>query len=92
MKNRTYRFFTGDPLYPFGHGLSYTTFTDRNLNSTTDISVEVQNTGTRAGEDVVQLYVNHALANFERVSLRPKERKTVHFPKASGEITIGAPK
>lgn len=92
MKNRTYRFFTGDPLYPFGHGLSYTTFTYRNLNSTTDISIEVQNTGTRAGEDVVQLYVNHALANFERISLRPKERKTVHFPKATGEITIGAPK
>jgi len=89
MKGRTYRFFTGDPLYPFGHGLSYTTFAYRNLKSTTDISVEVENTGATAGEEVVQLYANHALANFQRISLRPKERKTVHFPKASGKITIG---
>jgi beta-glucosidase len=86
MKGRTYRFFTGQPLYPFGHGLSYTTFAYHNLKSD---SVEVENTGTRAGEEVVQIYVNHALANFQRVSLRPKERKTVHFPKATGEITIG---
>jgi beta-glucosidase len=86
MKGRTYRFFTGQPLFPFGHGLSYTTFAYRNLKPD---SVEVENTGTRAGEEVVQLYVNHALANFQRISLRPKERRTVHFPKATGEITIG---
>jgi len=86
MKGRTYRFFTGQPLYPFGHGLSYTTFAYRNLKPD---SVEVENTGTRAGEEVVQIYINHALANFQRVSLRPKERKTVHFPKTTGEITIG---
>ena len=89
MKGRTYRFFTGDPLFPFGHGLSYTTFAYRNLKSGPDITVEVQNTGTRAGEEVVQLYVNHALANFQRVALRPNERKTVRFPMAVGEITIG---
>jgi beta-glucosidase len=86
MKGRTYRFFTGQPLFPFGHGLSYTTFVYRNL---TPDSVEVENTGTRSGEEVVQIYVNHALANFQRISLRPKERRTVHFPKATGEITIG---
>ncbi len=89
MKGRTYRFFTGQPLYPFGHGLSYTTFAYRNLKSTPDISVEVENTGRIAGEEVVQLYVNRALASFQRISLRPKERKTVHFPKASGDIAIG---
>jgi beta-glucosidase len=86
MKGRTYRFFTGQPLYPFGHGLSYTTFAYRNLKSD---SVEVENTGAIAGEEVVQIYVNHSLANFERVFLRPKEHKTVHFPKTAGEITIG---
>ena len=89
MKGRTYRFFTGQPLYPFGYGLSYTSFAYRNLRSGPDITVEVQNTGTRAGEEVVQLYVNHALVNFDRIALRPKERKTVHFPKVTGEITIG---
>jgi beta-glucosidase len=87
MKGRTYRFFTGQPLYPFGHGLSYTTFAYRNLKP--DISVEVENTGRIAGEEVVQLYVNHSLAGFTRIALRPKERKTIHFPKAAGEITVG---
>ena len=89
MKGRTYRFFKGDPLFPFGHGLSYTTFAYRNLKATTDISVEVENTGRTAGEEVVQIYVNKSLANFQRIALRPKERKTIHFPKATGEITIG---
>ena len=89
MKGRTYRFFTGQPLYPFGYGLSYTTFAYRNLKSD---SVEVENTGRTAGEDVVQIYVNHSLANFQRVTLRPKERKTVHFPKAAGEINVQGPK
>jgi len=88
MKNRTYRFFTGEPLYPFGYGLSYTTFAYRNLRvMQTKVSVEVENTGTRAGEEVVQLYVQRAtsgapirsLEGFRRVSLRPKERKTVEF-------------
>jgi beta-glucosidase len=86
MKGRTYRFFKGDPLYPFGHGLSYTTFAYSNLKSD---SVEVENTGRTAGEEVVQIYVNNSLANFQRIALRPKERKTVYFPKATGEITIG---
>ncbi|MDG4765443.1 glycoside hydrolase family 3 C-terminal domain-containing protein [Solwaraspora sp. WMMD406] len=61
----TYLYFRGDPLYPFGHGLSYTTFDYRDLRlsaATTDadglveVSVTVRNTGTRAGTEVVQLY------------------------------------
>ena len=64
MKGRTYRFFEGEPLFPFGHGLSYTTFAYRNLSlpqSSTagrdvPLRVEVENTGDVAGEEVVEVY------------------------------------
>jgi len=65
MTNRTYRYFTGTPLYPFGYGLSYTRFSysglavDRvQITASDDIeaSVTVTNTGQRAGDEVVQLY------------------------------------
>jgi len=92
MKGRTYRYFKGDPLYPFGYGLSYTTFTYRNLRapqearagSPVKVSVEVENSGKRDGEEVVQLYVDHPgvvreLLGFERVPLRAGEKKTVEF-------------
>ena len=66
MHGRTYRYFDGEPLYAFGHGLSYTTFTygdlrvDRTEAAASDairISMTVRNTGARAGDDVPQLYV-----------------------------------
>lgn len=67
MENRTYRYFKGKVLYPFGYGLSYTTFRYGNLTSadcvaTTDsleVRVEVTNTGLIKGDEVVQLYVKH---------------------------------
>jgi|GEM_PF-585168 len=69
---RTYRYFTGEPLYPFGYGLSYTTFAYGNLSvvpsaiSTADdtirVTAEVTNTGRRAGEEVAQLYVSGPFA------------------------------
>jgi beta-glucosidase len=66
MKGRTYRYFTGEPLYPFGYGLSYTTFAYRNLRRPKKIapdqpiviSAEVENTGAVAGEEVAQLYIS----------------------------------
>ncbi len=95
---RTYMYFKGEPLYPFGHGLSYTTFSYSNLRtaavhrsptSPVTISVDVKNTGRRAGEEVVQLYVRHLdskverplkeLKGFTRVALRPGEMKTVQL-------------
>jgi beta-glucosidase len=67
MTGRTYRYFMGDPLYPFGYGLSYTTFSYSGLktpsslakNKKLTVSVTVKNTGKRDGEEVVELYVSH---------------------------------
>jgi beta-glucosidase len=96
---RTYMYFKGEPLYPFGFGLSYTTFQYANLKTgspklggdgSTIVSVDVTNTGGRAGDAVVQLYVKHIrskverpqeeLKGFNRVSLQPGETKTVAIP------------
>ncbi len=95
MKGRTYRFFDGEPLFPFGYGLSYTTFAYRDLRvpaqakagDEVKIDVEVQNTGRKNGENVVQLYLEstaktapiRSLEGFQRIALRPKERKRVQF-------------
>jgi beta-glucosidase len=67
MKGRTYRYFEGEPLYPFGFGLSYTTFTYSNLKFKKSVkadkpvlvSVDVQNTGNMDGGEVAQLYIRH---------------------------------
>ncbi|HEX3251665.1 MAG TPA: glycoside hydrolase family 3 C-terminal domain-containing protein [Pyrinomonadaceae bacterium] len=95
---RTYMYFRETPLYPFGYGLSYTTFAYRDLKTTApslsttgriDISFRVKNTGSRAGDEVVQLYVRHLnssvarplkeLKDFARIHLAPQEEKTVHL-------------
>jgi beta-glucosidase len=89
---------TGQPLFPFGFGLSYTTFEYSNLsiespeiaaNSSTIVRCRVKNTGTRAGDEVVQLYVRDLvasvarpvmqLAGFDRVSLQPGESREMSF-------------
>jgi beta-glucosidase len=96
---RTYMYFKGEPLYPFGFGLSYTTFKFSNLrpsapslskDGSVNVSVDVTNTGSRAGDAVAQMYVHHigikveepdkALKGFARVSLAPGETKTVTLP------------
>jgi beta-glucosidase len=67
MRNRTYRYFTGKPLYPFGYGLSYTTFSYTNLSLPTSAvtagqpltaDVTVTNTGKLAGDEVAELYLS----------------------------------
>ncbi len=92
MENRTYKYYTGTPLYPFGHGLSYTTFEYTDLTAVpkkngANFTVKVKNTGDRAGEEVVMIYCHEKnapvrvpikkLIAFERVSLRPDEEKVV---------------
>lgn len=67
MANRTYRYFTGEPLYPFGYGLSFTEFvyeaielsaSEIKVGASVEVSVTVKNTGKMAGDEVVQLYVS----------------------------------
>ena len=82
---RTYTYFKGEPLYPFGYGLSYTTFRYSNLHfHSGTVSLQVTNTGKRAGDEVVQVYARHAglkqLRGFERVSLKRDETRTVEMP------------
>ena len=96
---RTYTYFKGQPLYPFGYGLSYTTFKYSNLRAgssklakdgSVTVSVDVTNTGSQAGDAVVQLYVKHLgskvvrpqeeLKGFKRVSVKPGETRTVEIP------------
>jgi beta-glucosidase len=66
MKNRTYRYFTGEPLFGFGHGLSYTTFEYSNMKLSSpqlqagtplDVEVDVKNSGKRDGDEVAELYI-----------------------------------
>ena len=95
-KGFTYMYLNGAPLFPFGHGLSYTTFQYGNLKLSADkiktdgevsVSVEVTNSGRRAGDEVVQLYTHQVkcsvkrpakeLRGFQRISLAPGETKTV---------------
>ena len=89
MANRTYRYFTGKPLYPFGFGLSYTTF---RINSAEcrelTAEAEVTNTGAAAGDALVQVYVaceskwaprHPRLCGFGKVFLQPGETKTIQI-------------
>ena len=105
-KGRTYLYFKGQPLYPFGFGLSYTTFQYSNLRTSADsvsgsgeitVTVDVKNTGTRAGDEVVQMYVKHLnssverpakeLRGFERIPLQPNETRTVQMPLKASDLT-----
>ncbi len=105
-KGRTYMYFKGQPLYPFGFGLSYTTFEYSNLRTSADsvsaegevtVSVDVRNTGSRAGDEVVQMYVKRLesaverpikeLRGFERIPLRPNETRTVRLPLKGADLT-----
>jgi beta-glucosidase len=88
MRGRTYRFMEKEVLFPFGHGLSYTTFQYSNLRvKGMTVTVDVKNTGPRAGDEVAQLYLTHVrptvpvpirqLVGFQRIPLRRGQKKTV---------------
>jgi len=103
---RTYMYFEGEPQYHFGHGLRYTTFAFANLTTSSstlkrdgavEVSVDVRNTGARAGDEVVQLYVRYPeskvsrphtqLRGFQRVGLAPGETKTVTLRLAAADLS-----
>jgi beta-glucosidase len=100
MKGRTYRYFKGEPLYPFGFGLSYSSFAYSGLvaqRTPTGASIvaTVANTSGRAGDEVVQLYVGggsepdapiRSLRGFQRVHLRAGERRQVQFTLAAEDL------
>ncbi|MBN6152410.1 glycoside hydrolase family 3 C-terminal domain-containing protein [Xanthomonas sp. AmX2] len=97
MKGRTYRYFKGTPLYPFGYGLSYTRFgyaaprlsaTTLQAGSPLQVTATVRNDDTRAGDEVVQVYLQYppraqsplrALVGFQRVTLQPGESRELQF-------------
>ncbi len=91
MANRTYRYFDGKPLYPFGYGLSYTHFVYSDATYENGaVSVCLRNAGEYASDEVVQVYIkdhdsacavrNHSLCAFRRVHLAPGEEVTVTLP------------
>lgn len=96
MKNRTYRYFTGEPLFPFGFGLSYTTFSYKKLNvkeqiytgDTVKVSVKIKNTGKREGDEVVQLYISNLTADVPVPIHALKGFKRIHLLPGEAKIVI----
>ena len=107
MANRTYRYFKGDVRYPFGYGLSYTTFAYQPLTlaptvetgKSLQVSTTVTNTGSRDGDEVVQLYVKHpqngntrvplkSLKGFKRIHLKKGESQQVTFTLSPEELAL----
>ena len=90
MAGRTYRYMAEEPLYPFGYGLSYTTFAyGKPKYKNGLVNVEVRNTGSREGTEIVQLYMRRpadtagpakSLRGYARVDLKPGEKRVVEIP------------
>jgi beta-glucosidase len=102
---RTYQYFQGKPLFPFGYGLSYTTFVYSSLGVSAEslpqdgaltVRFDLRNTGSREGDEVVQLYVKHLesrvprplqeLKGFRRVHLAPGATEHVELPLRAAEL------
>lgn len=106
MARRTYRYFPGEVLYPFGYGLSYTSFRYTNVvvtptvvsgDGNVKVSVDVENTGNIASDEVVQLYLTHkgiagaplrALQGFKRIHLTPAQKTTVTFQLENRQLSL----
>ncbi len=100
MKGRTYRYFEGEPLYPFGFGLSYSSFAYSGLSAKrtpegAEVRAMVRNTSTRDGDEVVQLYVGggpeeeapiRSLRGFQRIHLRRGESREVTFTLGTDDL------
>jgi len=106
MKERTYKYFSGAPLYPFGHGLSYTKFEYDGLRvpgsvaagDPVKVSARVTNTGSRSGEEVVQVYITdressvpvpiRKLVGFKRIHLEAGASREVSFAIDPRELSL----
>lgn len=103
MKGRTYKYMTDSPLFPFGYGLSYTTFEYSNAllqekDGLLSISVDIKNSGTVKGDEVVQLYVSSPLAGndvpfsslsgMKRINLEKGETKKITFTLKRSDLAI----
>jgi len=106
-RNRSYLFDGREPVYPFGFGLSYTQFRFENLRvepktirtgGEAKVSVDITNTGSRAGDEVAQLYIHQRVASrtrpvkqlrgFKRVSLAPGQKVTVDFTVKPEDLSL----
>jgi beta-glucosidase len=104
MKGRTYRYFKGEPLYPFGFGLSYSSFAYSGLSAKrtpegAEVRAMVRNTSARDGDEVVQLYVGggpeeeapiRSLRGFQRIHLRAGESREVTFTLGTDDLPKSA--
>jgi beta-glucosidase len=101
MSNRTYRYFSGKPLFAFGHGLSYTHFSYRKAkldsqtitaDSTIKLTFNVSNKGSRDGDEVAQVYFRHIKSAVPQPNLALCGFKRVHVAKGKTEqVTIEIP-
>ena len=115
MQGRTYRYFAGQPLYPFGYGLSYTRFAYSDLhaprrvtaNAPVTVTAQVANTGARAGDEVVELYLRPIagsrkhltgqsmprlkLAGFQRIFLKAQQKIQVTFTITPSQLLLVSP-
>jgi beta-glucosidase len=106
-RNRSYLFDSREPLFPFGYGLSYTQFHFDNVRvepktilpgAAAKVSVDITNTGSRAGDEVAQLYIHQRVASvtrpvmqlrgFRRVSLEPGQKVTVDFTLTPEDLSL----
>lgn len=105
MEGRTYRYYKGAPLYPFGYGLSYTTFSYGkpllnsnviNVGASTILTIPVTNTGTRDGEEVIQVYLKKkgdkkgplkTLRSFKRIAIAAGQTAQVKFELSTQDLT-----
>ena len=98
LTNKTYRYYTGEPLYPFGYGLSYGDVHVTALSADKqEATVTAVNRGATATEEVIQLYVkdtvspdvpvNPVLCGFKRIALAPGVEKTVKIPIGANAFT-----
>ena len=99
MTERTYRYFTGTPLYPFGYGLSYAAFAYSDAcYAAGKLSVDVENISDVTADEIVQAYIrpenskwavpNHSLCGFARITLDPGEKKRVTIAIPDAAFTV----